>query len=251
EFWKRWHISLSSWLQDYLYIPLGGNRGGSFGSYFFILLFMVLVTIMTGWWWVALVNVMILLYGYWYFRQSDQHKVVLFTYMNLMVTMLLGGLWHGASWAFVFWGFLHGFYLIVQRLAGPYWNRLLDTLRIPHLIQNGIAIAMVYFFTCLAWIYFRAANEPGNFEIANLMIERIASLEQFNFGSVINNFWVVKGILVIGILLAIEISNFRFNYVQLILRKPVFRVLSFAALLWLISFFGSFGSNSFIYFQFY
>ena len=69
DFWGRWHISLSSWLRDYLYIPLGGNRKGAAG-----------------------------------------------TYINLMLTMLIGGLWHGASWTFVFWGGLHGLYLAVERM---------------------------------------------------------------------------------------------------------------------------------------
>ena len=74
EFWRRWHISLSSWLRDYLYIPLGGNRKGKFR-----------------------------------------------TYANLMITMLLGGLWHGASWNFVIWGGLHGLYLAIESLR---WSRL-------------------------------------------------------------------------------------------------------------------------------
>ncbi|MEM1122301.1 MAG: MBOAT family O-acyltransferase, partial [Bacteroidota bacterium] len=71
EFWQRWHITLSSWFRDYLYIPLGGSRNGTFN-----------------------------------------------TYKNTMLTNLLSGLWHGASWVFVFWGFLHGIYIIVQRLVG-------------------------------------------------------------------------------------------------------------------------------------
>ena len=71
EFWRRWHISLSQWLRDYLYIPLGGNRGSRFA-----------------------------------------------TARNLMITMLLGGLWHGAAWTFVVWGGLHGFYLLIERLRG-------------------------------------------------------------------------------------------------------------------------------------
>ena len=250
EFWTRWHISLSSWLRDYLYIPLGGNRGGSFGSYFFILLFMVLVVIMTGWWWVVLANVLLIGFAYFYMQKGKSQQVILFTYMNLMVTMLLGGLWHGASWAFVFWGFLHGAYLVVQRLAGSYWNNLLDAIRTPAWIQNALAIAMVYFFTCVAWIYFRAANEPGNFEIANQMIAQIATLEQFSFSSIINKFWLVKGLLLIGILLTVEIADFKFSFSKLIVQSPLFRVVSFACLLWLISFFGSFDSNAFIYFQF-
>ena len=246
EFWKRWHISLSSWLQDYLYIPLGGNRGGSFGSYFFILLFMVLVSVMTGWWWVVALNVGILVYSYIYMKGGDRNKVKIFTFMNLMVTMLLGGLWHGASWAFVFWGFLHGAYLVVQRLIGPYFGKLLDALRTPKFLRAGINIALVYFFTCLAWIYFRAPN----FEIANQVIEGIASLQNFNFGSVVNKFVAIKGILLIGMLLAVEIADFRLDFSQLIIKRPVFRVVSFAMILWLIAFFGTFGSNSFIYFQF-
>ncbi len=246
EFWTRWHISLSSWLRDYLYIPLGGNRGGSFGSWFFILLSLVISIVMTGWWWLIIVYVLVANITVWWLRGSSANKVVMYTYMNLVVTMLLGGLWHGASWAFVVWGLLHGFYLVVQRLAGPFWNRLLDALRIPVLAQNAIAIALVYFCTCYAWIYFRAPD----FDIANQVIARIASLEQFNFGSVINKFWVIKGLLLIGILLTIEIVNLRWRMYQLTLAHPWFRAISFAGLLWLIAFFGTFGSNSFIYFQF-
>lgn len=73
DFWRRWHISLSTWLRDYLYIPLGGNRRGTFR-----------------------------------------------TYVNLMLTMLLGGLWHGASWNFVIWGGLHGIMLVVHKLWVSY-----------------------------------------------------------------------------------------------------------------------------------
>ncbi|MEL6867680.1 MAG: MBOAT family O-acyltransferase, partial [Bacteroidota bacterium] len=246
EFWTRWHISLSSWLRDYLYIPIGGNRGGTKASWMVIVAFMLLSAALTGWWWLWLAYAVLSVGLVGYMRQSEQNALKLFAYMNLMVTMLLGGLWHGASWAFVFWGFLHGFYLIVQRLAGPIWNRTLDAMRLPIWLQNGMAIGIVYFFTCLAWIYFRAPD----FQIANEVISGIYSLENFNFGSVINRFTVVKGFLLIGLLLAVEIADFRFSFYQVSLRSPVFRVLSFATLLWLIAFFGSFGANSFIYFQF-
>lgn len=246
EFWTRWHISLSSWLRDYLYIPLGGNRGGSIGSYFFILLFMILVSVMTGWWWVIALNVGIIAYGYFYMKGSERHRVVVFTYMNLMVTMLLGGLWHGASWAFVFWGFLHGSYLVVQRLIGPYFGKALDAVRTPKFAKDGINMALVYFFTCLAWVYFRSPD----FSIATDVINGIASLEGFSFGTVINKFVALKGFMLIGMLLLVEIADFRYDFSQLIIKKPVFRVVSFATILWLIAFFGTFGSSAFIYFQF-
>ncbi len=246
EFWTRWHISLSSWLRDYLYIPLGGNRSGSFGSRFFMLISLVLSVVLTGWWWMVPIYLIVVIATAYAMRKDPQKSVVFYTYMNLMITMLLGGLWHGASWNFVFWGFLHGMYLIVQRLAGPYWNRLLDTLRIPNWLQNGLAIGMVYVFTCLAWIYFRAAD----FETASQVIEGIYVLEGLNFGSVINKFWVLKGVLLIGILLLVELLDLRWRMYQMVLAKPAFRIVSFAVLIWLIALFGTFGSNAFIYFQF-
>ncbi len=246
EFWTRWHISLSSWLRDYLYIPLGGNRGGSFGSYFFILIFMALAVIMTGWWWLFALQLAVIVGTYIYMKGGDSNKIMAFNYMNLMVTMLLGGLWHGANWPFVFWGFLHGFYLIVQRLASPSWNKAMDTIRVPNMIQNFIAIAIVYFFTNLAWIYFRSPN----FQIATDVITGIASFENFNFGSIINKFWVIKGVIVIAILIGVEMLDERVRLYKVVMKNPTFRVASFAVLLWLIAFFGSFGSNSFIYFQF-
>ncbi len=111
EFWRRWHISLSSWLRDYLYIPLGGNRGSR-----------------------------------------------LFTYRNLMLTMLLGGLWHGAAWTFVVWGAFHGLALVLHRE----WRRRrpatvagLAALRIAGRL---LGTAATFYFACFAWIFFRAQS---------------------------------------------------------------------------------------------
>ncbi|MEL6635946.1 MAG: MBOAT family O-acyltransferase [Bacteroidota bacterium] len=246
EFWTRWHISLSSWLRDYLYIPLGGNRGGSLGSRLFTMLSLLGSVALTGWWWLLPIYAVVVAATVYWMRGKPENEVHLYTYLNLMITMLLGGLWHGASWAFVFWGFLHGSYLVVQRLLGPLWGKLLDALYIPNWLQAAFDIALVYSLTCLAWIYFRAPD----FDIANQVITGIASLENFTPGSIVNKFWVAKGFLVIGILVLVDWTNLRFTYYRVLLRQPVFRVLSFAALLWLIAFFGTFGSNSFIYFQF-
>jgi D-alanyl-lipoteichoic acid acyltransferase DltB (MBOAT superfamily) len=105
EFWRRWHISLSTWLRDYLYIPLGGNRGSA-----------------------AMV------------------------YRNLMLTMLLGGLWHGAGWTFVIWGGLHGLYLCIDRARGV--RRDLPD-GIPAL-REVPAILVTFALVCFAWIFFRA-----------------------------------------------------------------------------------------------
>jgi alginate O-acetyltransferase complex protein AlgI len=207
EFWTRWHISLSSWLRDYLYIPLGGNRGGKFG-----------------------------------------------TYRNLMITMLLGGLWHGANAAFIFWGFLHGLYLVLQRLIAPWWQRLVRLIRMPAFVENAILLTTVYALTLLAWVYFRSGSiglaGGDSFATANRVLSGILSLENFTFASVINKFQVVKGFMLIAILLAIEITNFRLSWNVRQTIHPAWRLAAFAALIWLIAFFGSFGANAFIYFQF-
>lgn len=116
DFWQRWHISLSEFLRDYLYIPLGGNRRG----------------------------------------KSRQ-------YLNLLITMLLGGLWHGAGWNFIFWGGLHGLYICIchaSRGAG---------LRLPRLLSKALTLAAVMF----AWIFFRAPD----FHSAKVIIKRLFLLQ--------------------------------------------------------------------------
>jgi len=119
DFWRRWHISLSTWLRDYLYIPLGGNRQGSAR-----------------------------------------------TYVNLSATMLLGGLWHGASWNFVIWGALHGVYLMLERIlvrrygANPIWSA-------------PVARALIWFGTfsmvLITWVFFRAATLSDSVSILEAM----------------------------------------------------------------------------------
>jgi D-alanyl-lipoteichoic acid acyltransferase DltB (MBOAT superfamily) len=108
DFWNRWHIALSSWLRDYLYISMGGSRKG-----------------------------------------------VGRTYINLMMTMLIGGLWHGASWMFVIWGGLHGSYLIGERWLKksfghqPFWKNILG---------QWVLVWITFLLTCIAWVFFRAST---------------------------------------------------------------------------------------------
>jgi D-alanyl-lipoteichoic acid acyltransferase DltB (MBOAT superfamily) len=110
EFWRRWHITLSRWLRDYVYIPLGGNRGSEAA-----------------------------------------------TYRNLMLTMLLGGLWHGASWTFVVWGGLHGMYLAVGR-----WRDARDPDRTRRPVLAWLA---TFNLVCLAWVFFRAQTFTDAFDV--------------------------------------------------------------------------------------
>ncbi|MGD0345291.1 MAG: MBOAT family protein [Terracidiphilus sp.] len=122
DFWRRWHISLSSWLRDYLYIPLGGSRGSAAR-----------------------------------------------TCVNLTITMLLGGLWHGAAWTFVIWGALHGFYLIVHRMwsAIP-WRPLIRFRQTA--VWRWMARLLLFHAVCLGWVFFRSPS----FEIAFAVLRRLA-----------------------------------------------------------------------------
>ncbi len=131
DFWRRWHISLSTWLRDYLYIPLGGSRGRPW-----------------------------------------------LTYRNLMITMVLGGLWHGASWTFVFWGFLHGLGLGVTR-AWERWRQRRggatgETTR--GLAARAAGVFFTFHYVCLAWIFFRAPT----FKQALLILKQLATLTTFH-----------------------------------------------------------------------
>ena len=119
DFWRRWHISLSSWLRDYLYISLGGNRRGRVR-----------------------------------------------TYANLSITMLLGGLWHGASWSFVIWGALHGTFLVIERLLRPV---LASASWAGTFVARLFGGVLTYVLVCVAWVFFRAGDLSGALKIAGAM----------------------------------------------------------------------------------
>ena len=116
DFWRRWHMSLSRWLKSYLYIPLGGNREASFGTYFWIVLFAIIGAILSGSWAVSLIFLGLALLMILIAHFSKEGKKNIIANLNRFITMLLGGLWHGASWNFIIWGGLNGVGMIVYQL---------------------------------------------------------------------------------------------------------------------------------------
>lgn len=129
EFWRRWHISLSSWLRDYIYIPLGGSR-------------------------VVLPRI----------------------YLNLMITFLVSGIWHGSTWNFVIWGLLHGIFQCIGRATKSFWEKI----KVPSIMRIFITFCLVTF----AWIFFRS----NNLQEAGIVISKIAQVPQN-----ISQFFVIKG----------------------------------------------------------
>ena len=116
EFWRRWHMTLSRWLRDYLYIPLGGNRNATPATFVIILAIAVIGSFLSGSWWVAFgVFVVAAGIGLWAWRSPGDRKTIT-TNINSMNTMLLGGLWHGASWNFMIWGGLNGIGMVIFKI---------------------------------------------------------------------------------------------------------------------------------------
>ena len=145
EFWRRWHMSLSRWLKNYLYIPLGGNRNATFGTYFWIALIAIIALVLTGSWTatalIAAVAVVVALVAY--FRPA--HRKLLYANLNSFITMLLGGLWHGASWNFMIWGGLNGIGMIVNK----FWRTMGWNLRLILLTALTFSLMLADRFTYL------------------------------------------------------------------------------------------------------
>lgn len=199
EFWRRWHISLSSWLRDYLYISLGGNRKGKI-------------------------------------RQ----------YMNLIITMFLGGLWHGASWNFVLWGMMHGVALALHKgwmaLVGrPKGER-------PHGIRRFLGMLETFHFVCFCWIFFRHAE----FSPAVDMLKQIAmSFRPQVFPQLIVGYWEVFALMGLGYVLHFLPDSWERGCTKTIIRLPlVGKAVLLVALIYLVIQMKSADVQPFIYFQF-
>lgn len=154
DFWKRWHISLSSWLQEYLYIPLGGNRQGTLGSYIAITILSVVLVMLTGKLWLLLVlfGIAILFALISYFSAGFRKSIN--TNINLMVTMLLGGLWHGSSWLFIIWGGLNGLGLVVHKL----WLKISPIKNSNSFFVKATTVLFTLLFISFTRIFFRSDN---------------------------------------------------------------------------------------------
>jgi D-alanyl-lipoteichoic acid acyltransferase DltB (MBOAT superfamily) len=157
EFWRRWHISLSNWLRDYLYIPLGGNQGGSMGSYVIMAIFIALFTAMSGSWLVMSFSAGIIIILVLCSQMYPAVKVPINTNINLMITMMIGGLWHGASWNFLIWGGMNGLALIIFK----YWNKISPWRDKSRWYNRAWGIILTFAFITFTRVWFRAGSHTG------------------------------------------------------------------------------------------
>lgn len=194
EFWKRWHISLSTWFKDYLYIPLGGNR---------------------------------VVKSKWYF--------------NLFIVFLISGFWHGANWTFIIWGALHGLYLIFAIEKNKVYNRF-NFSPSNNYFNRFFSIIITFSLVTFAWIFFRAINLSHALQI-------IHKITLFSFSDTLMLNINYNELIFIVLLLAILLIKEKYY-----LTAPTKNTAFFFSLLFVITsscyFFGVFGNNQFIYFQF-
>ena len=148
NFWKRWHISLSRWLQEYLYIPLGGNRKATFGTYFWIIAMALIAVALSRSLWLLFAVVLILGLSLFSTRRDADKRRRLTTNLNSLNTMLLGGLWHGASLNFVIWGGLNGAGVIIYK-TWKNWSPLIRTL-VMLLLFVAVYLSGTYIYPCAA-----------------------------------------------------------------------------------------------------
>ncbi|MBR4775268.1 MAG: MBOAT family protein [Bacteroidales bacterium] len=151
QFWRRWHMTLSRWLRDYLYIPLGGNRNASAGTFIIIGAIAVIGSFLSGSWWVAF-GVFVLAFGIgiWAWLRPDDRKLIT-TNINSMNTMLLGGLWHGASWNFMIWGGLNGVGMVIYKI----WTKRAPWVKLLIIsIITALCFALAYYTGYPVWNLF-------------------------------------------------------------------------------------------------
>ena len=154
DFWKRWHISLSTWLKDYLYIPLGGNRTGSWASVTIALVLVSVALIGVGNPYFSLIIGLLLLGGTLLAMKSERFQHYITTNINLMLTMVLGGLWHGASWKYILWGGINGLGIVFYKL----WRKLSPYEHSTHWLAHFWKVFSTFIFIVFVRLYFRGED---------------------------------------------------------------------------------------------
>lgn len=171
EFWRRWHMSLGAWLRDYLYIPLGGNRTGTLGSYIAIVVIFTFLIFITGWYELLWVYMGLSFLYFLGVMLVKDFKRLVHRDLNLIITMVVGGLWHGASENFVIWGAMNGVALVVYK----YWRKISFYEKSDFWLVNFWKIFITFNFITFTRIWFKL-DEDG---MPLVMLDQI--LNHFNF----------------------------------------------------------------------
>lgn len=308
EFWRRWHISLSSWLKDYLYISLGGNRGASLTTQIFLPILYLILILVDDFSWLSLGST-VLIFGFWQFASRQEHtklfylagevfvlafavfllvdnswyellfsgewallfaharfylfvlnvltfilgtqlilkpenSTLLSTYLNLFITMFLGGLWHGASVKFIIWGALHGLALAIHKL----WLSWVGKGGLQNSIWNVFSFLITFHFVIFCWIYFRAANIE---DVQLILKTMVAPMKEGVLFDVIYEYRPVLFIMVFGYTVHWLSNSVKLEAMNLFGRLPeVVKALAITVVIVLLYQVKTSEVQPFIYFQF-
>ena len=160
DFWRRWHKSLGSWLRDYLYIPLGGNRSGGIGTYIATMVILIFLIFITKWYWLLFIYLGLMIIYIGVSLLFPGFKRYVHRDLNLIITMVIGGLWHGASENFVIWGAMNGAALIIYN----HWRKISPYENSTTLFTRFWRILITFNFITFTRIWFRLEDDgaPAN-----------------------------------------------------------------------------------------
>ncbi|MBN2613248.1 MAG: MBOAT family protein [Bacteroidales bacterium] len=244
DFWKRWHMSLSSWLKDYLYIPMGGNRGGSLFTWISLSTILVFAIMLAGKLWLAPLFAAVI-FGIWLLaRIFPGLKLTITTNINILLTMLLGGLWHGSNWTFVMWGGLNGLGVVVYK----FWRKISPYENSNHWIANAWKIFFTFTFITFTRIWFRGETWKGTMD---LLHQIGTSFGGSMFPEMASAYWKVLLMMAFGLTIHWLPETVKVWYRELFIKTPIWlKIIICAATVFLIYQVVSAGLQPFIYFQF-
>ena len=214
EFWRRWHLSLSTWLRDYLYIPLGGNRAGSPASYIIVFAFFVMIALIVGSPALSVALGVLFAAGFVAMRYSAATARWVNTNINLMLTMVLGGLWHGSSWNFVTWGTLNGVGLVVYKN----WKKISPWADKTRWYNRAIGLVITLSFITFTRAWFRSPTWDGAIEI---LAKIPGDFGWSTIGGVLSGNWKFFLVLIVGYLIHWIPSRYKAQLQQRVSTAPV------------------------------
>jgi alginate O-acetyltransferase complex protein AlgI len=244
DFWKRWHMSLSSWLKDYLYIPMGGNRKSSAFTYIGLGILLLFVVFIAGK--LILIPVFLFIISFFWLLAElfPSFKLKISTNINLLITMFLGGLWHGASWMFVIWGVLNGIGLMIYK----FWKKVSPYEHSNLWIINVWRIMLTFTFITFTRIWFRSESMQNSFDL----LKQISS----DFGwpliaDMVNNYWKVFLIIIVGLIIHWLPGSFKIRYREWFISRPIYQqIIVSVVVIFTVYQSAIAGLQPFIYFQF-
>jgi alginate O-acetyltransferase complex protein AlgI len=244
EFWKRWHMSLSSWLKDYLYIPMGGNRGASPFTYISLTLLLAFLVLLSGKLWLIPVFAGIMGALLIIMHFLPRLRLAVSTNINLMMTMLIGGLWHGASFMFIIWGGLNGLGVVVYK----FWRKISPWEKSNHWAADFWKIFITFNFITFTRIWFRSESMQG---VNDLMTQIAGNFGWAQVPAMLLSYWKVFAIMILGYVLHWLPYALKDKWMNWFVATPVYQKVFICSLVVFIVYQSvSSGLQPFIYFQF-